>query len=402
MPKYIYKRSDSSNWWFEIKIPKDVQRKLGTDRDRRSTETDSQKKAQRQANKWAAEWWDKIEKARSPDWEVHKLDLAVQEDREAGLSYEEIYDIGLGVVQPEEGEALKIATKQTALLKDHLPAFLKWCEDKGNSVKTIDAKKKMVRQFASKFRTLEDISEPNVMRWTSEMGWSGATQKAMRSHTKDFLKYLSEEVLHKPFDPQILDRLVTKKVNSKPKRPIGGGEFREILAVSDREKQDALLLLAHTGRRSIAISNLKCADLVVVEGVTCFSFKIDKERRPETHEPQVIPVHSKLLGIVKRLVEASKDGYLLPLKSKDIEGRSDDLRSLVKSDNLTSHQFRTSVITMLHNDPRGISEKAIYAAVGHSIGKDSHTKHYIAGLKPSLIQPAVEAIDWDNWVWSQG
>lgn len=399
MPKYIYKRLDSTNWWFEIKIPKDVQGKLGTDRDRRSTETDSQKKAQRQANKWAAEWWDKIEKARSPDWEMHMLELAVQQDREAGLSYEEIYDLGLGVVEPEEEEALKIVTKQTVLLKDYLPAFLNWCEDKGNSVKTIDAKRTMVRQFAHKFRTLEDISESNVMRWTSEKSWSGATQKAMRAHTRDFLKYLSQEVLHKTMDPKVLDRLITKKVNSKPKRPIGGEEFRGILSASDRKTKDVLLLLAHTGRRSIAIANLKCADVVVVEGVTCFSFKVDKERRPETHEPQVIPVHSKLLGIVKRLVEASKDGYLLPLEPRDIEGRSERLQDIVKSGNVTSHQFRTSVITMLHNDPRGISEKAIYAAVGHGIGKDSHTKHYIAGLKPSLIQPAVEAIDWDNWVW---
>ena len=74
---------------------------------------------------------------------------------------------------------------------------------------------------------------------------------------------------------------------------------------------------------------------------------------------------------------------------------------------VTSHQFRivaqlrffTSVVTMLHNSPEGIPDKAIYSIVGHSLGKDVHMKNYMAGLKPQALVKAVEAIDWDTWEW---
>jgi hypothetical protein len=74
---------------------------------------------------------------------------------------------------------------------------------------------------------------------------------------------------------------------------------------------------------------------------------------------------------------------------------------------VTSHQFRilaqlrffTSVVTMLHNSPDGIPDKAIYSIVGHSLGKDVHMKNYMAGLKPQALIKAVEAINWDTWEW---
>jgi hypothetical protein len=35
--------------------------------------------------------------------------------------------------------------------------------------------------------------------------------------------------------------------------------------------------------------------------------------------------------------------------------------------------------------------------VGHAVGKDEHSKSYLRGFKPSVLVPAVEAIDWDGW-----
>lgn len=52
---------------------------------------------------------------------------------------------------------------------------------------------------------------------------------------------------------------------------------------------------------------------------------------------------------------------------------------------------------MLHNSPDGLPEKAIYSVVGHSLGKDEHFRSYMKGLKPSVLVPTVEAIDWDDW-----
>ena len=61
------------------------------------------------------------------------------------------------------------------------------------------------------------------------------------------------------------------------------------------------------------------------------------------------------------------------------EGRSEALQAYMRvAGEVTSHQVRivaqlrffTSVITMLHNSPEGIPDKAIYSIVGHSFGKD--------------------------------
>ena len=54
---------------------------------------------------------------------------------------------------------------------------------------------------------------------------------------------------------------------------------------------------------------------------------------------------------------------------------------------------------MLHNSPEGLPDKAIYAVVGHKLGKDAHMQSYLAGLKPETLIKAVEAINWDTWEW---
>ena len=90
------------------------------------------------------------------------------------------------------------------------------------------------------------------------------------------------------------------------------------------------------------------------------------------------------------------------------EGRSEALQAFIRgAGEVTAHQVRivaqlrffTSVITMLHNSPEGIPDKAIYSIVGHSLGKDVHMKNYMAGLKPQALIKAVEAINWDTWEW---
>lgn len=159
------------------------------------------------------------------------------------------------------------------------------------------------------------------------------------------------------------------------------------------------MLIGYTGRRAVAISNLTCADVITSDGVRCFRIRIDKEHRPETHEPHVIPIHSKLSAIVDRLIKNSADGYLLPLDATTIETRSSALQKQVKKSGLiTAHQFRTSVTTMLHNSPKELSDKTIYYVVGHKhqLSKDEHMSSYLKGLLPSWLVPTSEEINWDD------
>ena len=400
MPNYLYRRSSSPNWWFEFTIPEDVRDKFGKRRFRMTTGTDSQKKASRIANRWADNLWSEIEKARSPDWDYHNIKAGVFDLQSNGTTPEELDEIALGLFsdEPEKYEAYERATNKTVILTDHLENYLKWCEGKGNLPKTIVAKRTLLNQFCRRFGRLEKVTEYEVRRWTSERDVKGATQKAMKAFSRDFFKYLGQEVLFKNLDTSVLDGLQTKAIESKHKEVISGAGFEQALEAT--EHKDGIMLLAHTERRPIAIANLTCDDVVTSDGVRCFRIRIDKGRRPDTHnKPQLIPVHSKLSDIVDRLLRDSTDGYLLSLVGTNtIDGRSKALQDQVKKAGLvTSHQFRTTIITMLHNSPKQLPEKTIYSLVGHTLGNDVHMKAYMRGFKPSVLVPAVEAIDWSDW-----
>ena len=398
MPKYLYRRPNSPNWWFEMTIPEDVRDKFGKRRIRKTTATDSHKKASRMANIWADELWLQVEKARSPDWDYHNIKAGVLKLKAGGLSPDELDDVAHQMFydEPEKYDAYERATNKTVILKDHLEGYLEWCGKKGNLPKTIEIKRQMLGQFCRRFERLEKVTDSEIIRWTSERDVKGATQKAMKAFGRDFFKYLGQEVLFKKLDNTVLDSLLTKAINSEHKEIISGEGFKQALEAT--KQKDGVMLLAYTGRRSMAIANLTCDDVVTSDGVRCFRIRVDKGRRPDTHQPQLIPIHSKLSGIVDRLLRDSVDGYLLPLANTTNEGRSEALQGQVKEGGLiTSHQFRTSVITMLHNSPTQLSDKTIQSVVGHSLGASAHMKSYMKGFNPSVLVPTVEAIDWDGW-----
>ncbi len=399
MADYLYQRPNSPNWWFEMTIPEDVRERLGLKkRVRRTTGTDSRKKALRLANVWADDLWSQIENARSPDWEYHNIKEAVLQHRRDGLADDEIDDIAFYALndEPEKYDAYERATNKTVVLKDHLEGFFQWCVDKGNSSMTVDAKRSHVGQFCDRFERLERVTEYEIKRWASERAVKAATQYAMKANVRDFYKYLGDKVLFKTLDRSILDGLHTKAVKSEHKEVISGELFKQ--ALSAARHKEGLMLMGYTGRRAVAISNLTCDDVVTSDGVRCFRIRIDKKLRPEKHKPHLIPIHSKIVGLVDRLISDSTDGYLLPLAGETIEGRSVALqRQIKKAGPLTSHQFRTSIITMLHNSPKQLPDKTIYSVVGHGLKGDEHMRSYMRGLKPSTLVDTVEAIDWDGW-----
>ena len=174
---------------------------------------------------------------------------------------------------PEQYETYERATNKTVILTDHLEDYLKWCEDKGNLPKTIEVKRTLLNQFCLRFGRLEKVTVYEVKRWTSERKVKGATQKAMRAFSRDFFKYLGGEVLFKTLDMAVLDNLQTKEINSTHKEVISGEGFEQALGAT--EHKDGMMLLAYTGRRSIAIANLTCDDVVTYDGVRCFRIRVD-------------------------------------------------------------------------------------------------------------------------------
>ena len=74
-------------------------------------------------------------------------------------------------------------------------------------------------------------------------------------------------------------------------------------------------IMAYTGRRGVSVANLRAEDIVYIENILCFRFATDKNRRLDTHPPQIIPVHLKIIDHVKELKDISEDGYLIAINT---------------------------------------------------------------------------------------
>ena len=403
--RYITRRKDSRNWMFEMRIPEDVQKALGQKKIRRSTGTDSEKIAQRQANIWAEEIQTEIDAARGTDWDLHKWKKAVGEERAQGTSEEDIFDFGLYAADSKDDvRNFEIAMGRIVILADHTEPYLQYCADeKLNKLKTLQSKRVYVEDFANSFRTLGDVTQKNVVHWTDKNNhWKSATQRVVQAHTRGFLKYISERVIFEKIDLSVLDSITTKRDVSKSKDVLTKEAFRQAEARADSVTRDAMRIMAYTGRRGVSVANLRAEDVVYIENILCFRFATDKNRRSDTHPPQIIPVHSKIIDRVKELKDISEDGYLIALKtmSDEVEARADKLQRMIAKTGITGHQFRTTVITMLAQTEA--KESHSRAIVGHQVGKqDVHEKSYVKLRTPSTLQATVEMIDWDNWVWSE-
>lgn len=390
---------------FEIRIPKDVQTRLGQKKIRRSTGTDSEKIAQRQANIWAEEIQTEIDSARGTGWELHRWKKAVGEEREQGTPEERVFDLGLDVADNENDvRNLEIAIGRIVILAGHTEPYLQHCaEEKQNKLKTLQSKRVYVEEFANSFQTLDDVTQKNVVHWIDKNNhWKSATQRVVQAHTRDFLKYISERVIFDKIDLSVLDSITTKKDVSKTKEVLTKEAFGQAEARADRATRDAMRIMAYTGRRGVSVANLRAEDVVYIENILCFRFATDKSRRPDTHPPQIVPVHSKIIDRVRELKNISGDGYLITLstKSDGVEARANKLQRLIAKTGITGHQFRTTVITMLaQTDAKESHSRAI---VGHQVGKqDVHERSYVKLRTPSTLQATVEMINWDNWVWNE-
>ena len=273
--------------------------------------------------------------------------------------------------------------------------------EKSNAVKTLRSKRVYVGEFAKRFETLEDVTQRNVVYWADQnKQWKSATQSLVKAQTKDFLKYISERVVFEKIDLSMLNSITTKKGVSKTKNVLNKEAFRQAQARADPVTKEAMHIMAHTGRRSIAVANLRVEDVVHIENILCFRFATDKGRRRDTHDPHIVPVHSQIIDRVRALKDASEDGYLLPLNAKPdtVTDRADKLQALIAKTGITGHQFRTTVITMLAQTDA--KDSHCRAVVGHEIGKqDVHETHYVKLRTPSTLRATVEKIDWDSWAW---
>lgn len=134
---------------------------------------------------------------------------------------------------------------------------------------------------------------------------------------------------------------------------------------------DLILLGAYTGGRIEELCQLRTENIIDEDGVQSFDIVDSKT----VAGIRVVPVHPALAALVKRLMDDSKDGYLVPSDSKNKYGIRSDLMSKAFGRLKTSlgfgkfqvfHSIRKTVVTRLSR--AGVAGPLIAELVGHETG----------------------------------
>ena len=136
----------------------------------------------------------------------------------------------------------------------------------------------------------------------------------------------------------------------------------------DDQLANLVLLAAYTGARIEELCQLKVTSVLKVDGVSCFSIEDAKTEAGN----RLVPIHPKLLILVRRLCKASTDSYLIAGltetkygdRSNAIGKRFGRLKtSLGFGEEKVFHSIRKTVTTLLEN--AGVPEGVAADIVGH-------------------------------------
>lgn len=134
---------------------------------------------------------------------------------------------------------------------------------------------------------------------------------------------------------------------------------------------DLILLGSYTGARIEELCQLKLEHVIEQDGIQSFNITVSKTRAGV----RVVPVHPALTDVVARLIEDSKDGYLIPVSTNNQYGKRSHAISKAFGRLRTSvgfgpqyvfHSIRNTVVTLLAR--ADISGPLIAELVGHETG----------------------------------
>lgn len=327
LPKYVITKPGTNNLYVSVQVPKDVRGQVGKAKLTKALGTDSPNVAARLAPNIVSEFKGLIDLARSnPNTD---LDLLRKEIQLAQVSLPEtvervingrtytisrddlIEDMAFdafGSGTKSQTEALSVAFGSGILLAEH---FDNWAATLDLKPKTVTHYKVIVSAFLKGFRMASDVTTKGVTQW-AKGEWPTKTKKALGRDAgalRSFWKYVS---LHNEGDKNALGDPFTGMAD------IGTTETRDLRAYTKQEfaamrkhtndnLRDLITILAHSGLRVEELCQLKTSDVVDM----VFIVKQSKTKAGK----RVVPVHQDIAQIVARLLDTSKDGYLIPSPS---------------------------------------------------------------------------------------
>lgn len=387
MADHLEKRYNT--YFASLKVPEDLQAKLGKKVLRKTLGTTDRRKALALARPivsfWQAEF--KALRGNAPAaaseamlWR-QVLTRAWEKNPEEASTLEDAVTTRAEAIELKEGTAAALSFAKLAL-GDHTPSdahFEEWAVSIQHlEQKTQDQSAKDVRLLLGRFQALELITASAVRKWCLEMTnrpespVSASSLKRMVSFWRSYWKFLTkQEAVQAGLDPFALIEYPAK--SRKEAATSGWFPFqpdavvkliRAAEAKEDRELADLITLGAYTGARIEELCSLK------IESIGDRSFKIEDAKTAAG--VREVPIHAALLPLLERLKSSSRDGFLLSGltlnkygdRSNAIGKRFGRLKAgMGFGDQHVFHSLRKTLVTLLED--AGVSENLAADLVGH-------------------------------------
>jgi integrase len=390
LPKYIQKRKQG--YYAVLEIPKALRDHFGKPRFVESLQTRDLKLAERRVPILVSKWKASIEKARgvsSPAasvlWEAIEWRKIIEneEDDDARMALEDALSHRLDALEVKHGPSIAMEVGGIAS-GDSIPLALNiegWLPTIAHlNDKTLDAHKKAVEAFCAHFKTTKGIDKVRLKEYLgklrSERDLSDQTIAKLLSFFRSFVGYLDET-----HSTALLPLFSAKTLGSKTASGAKTAKQRSWLAFTpedvsklyaaasaskkaqDKILADLIALGAYTGCRIEELGQIK-KDHVKAESIQIEDSKTAAGIRE-------IPIHPVIAPIVSRLLEASKDGFLIEATAATYNKRTNALgtrfgrlkTSLGYGERHVFHSIRKTVVSQL--EQAGINENITADIVGH-------------------------------------
>jgi integrase len=193
---------------------------------------------------------------------------------------------------------------------DRLEEYLASPYAADNAPKTIDSKRSTIKALASQCRYLADIDRSAAQQWVNRQAQAPGTINRKLSEIRGYWAYLqSLQLVDGDRDP-----FATKRLHI-PRQARKGGKRKAFTAAEmvmlheaaiergDQQLADLIQLAMYSGARIEELCSLRIAN-VHADHFEILDSKTDAGLRE-------VPIHSRLRATVKRLLKASRDGFLL-------------------------------------------------------------------------------------------
>ena len=190
---------------------------------------------------------------------------------------------------------------------------------------------------------------------------------------------------------------------SESYQPFTDAELHLLLNALDGELHDLTMLGLYSGARLEELASLQVTNIIEIGGIKCFDIKEGKNK----NAIRVIPIHSKLLAVVERLVIGNHSGYLFYRASTS--DRADGKKSFWYSQAFTRarikalgknvknkvfHSLRHNFSTKL--DRKEVPEIRANQLLGHEKAKTISYQLYSAGVEIKELKRLIELVEYEG------